>query len=449
MSWVLLVLALAGPELHFEDCPESLLDVRQVRAQLSMRKGLPEGGVEVRCLGSTRVELRSGARRREVTLSGSTAAQRERTLSLLVAEWLTAPPQEPPPVQRDAGLLVDAGLWGMDAGLPEVEDAGPPPMPPDAGFLFIIEQPVAVPAPPPPAPIVTDVPVELGLVPGVGFNRLFPRPSRNFLAIGLIGVSSDLLDGVSLAPVSMVDGRLRGVQLGAATLAGPVQGAQLSAAFAWSRGPMAGLQVGAVTLAGDVTGAQLGLVNIAGDLTGVQLGVVNIARSVRGTQVGFLNISSDGPAPLGVLNVTEDSPFHLALTVGDTNLLNVALKTGGTRLYTVLSMGWVPRTFFRGGGGVGLRLGTSKQVGWYGEVEWLTHAVLNLDSIGDGLVVTTSLGLNVGYRLAPRLAIFLGPQFSLLFGNDRFPGKAVSLFGIATPTPGFGVAPGLQFGIEL
>ena len=231
MSWVLLVVAqvsLAAPELRVEDCPEAVWDVRQVRAQLSMRRGLPDGPVEVRCLGPTRVELRAGGRRREVTLTGATAAQRERTLSLLLAEWLITPEEPRPALPRDAGVP-DAGV---DAGLPEEvqPDAGPPPAlaaPPDAGFLFIIEAPVVPPAPPP-AEIVTDVPVELGLVPGVGFNRLFPRPTRNFVAVGLIGVSSDLLDGVGLAPVSMVAGRLRGLQLGAATLAGPVQGAIVS-----------------------------------------------------------------------------------------------------------------------------------------------------------------------------------------------------------------------------
>lgn len=453
MSGALLVaaqLALAAPEFLFQDCAQAVLDVRQVRAQLSMRRGLPEGLVEVRCLSATRVELRFEARRREVTLTGATPAQRERTLSLLLAEWLLAPPVVVvPPGEERAVTAPDAGMPDAGPPLEAPPDAGvSEPAAPDAGFLFIIES-SSPPPPSPPPPLVTDVPVELGLVPGVGLNRLFPRPTRNFLALGLIGVSSERLDGVSLAPASLVEGPVRGLQVGVVTLAGPVQGAQLSAAFAQARGPLTGFQFGALTLAGDVTGAQLGLVNIADDLTGLQLGVVNIAREVLGTQVGLINISANGPAPFGLLNVTDDAPFLLALNLGDTNLFNIALKTGGTQLYTVLSMGWVPRTSFRAGGGVGLRLGTPFRPGWYGEVEWLAHAVVNLEAVERGLVVTTSLGLNVGYRLAPRLAIFLGPQFSVLFGTARFPGKEVSLFGIETPIAGFAVAPGLQFGIEL
>ncbi len=590
---VVLVVAGVGPELQLEACPDAWLDVRQVRAQLSLLRELPDGVVRVRCAGGARVELTHGATRRTLTLTGATAAQRERTLSLFIATWLEIQIPSPPeggegqgegPSEStrrgDAGpgrlearavearsadaKVVDAattaGARGADArsvntgtadtssdagsasaraadaraadaigdggsASARAADAAFADGRPDAGTTeasLVDARPTDTPDA---GPLEALVPVELGIVPRVGFNRLFPAPTRNYFALGLLGVSSQRLDGLSLGLVTLVDEQLRGAQFGAVSIAGKVDGlqfgglvtsssgavngAQLSAGLNLTRAALAGVQLGAVNVsgdmtgaqlglvtvadrvrgvqlgglitssasdvtgaqlglglnrtggaltgiqlgslnvAGDVTGAQLGLINVADDVTGFQLGVLNVARSVRGTQVGLVNISTDGPAPVGVFNVTEDAPLRLSLSLGDTHLFGVALKTGGTRLYGMLSLGWVPRSAVRAGGGLGLHLGHLTNLGWFAQLELTAHGVINIDSPVRGVISTLALGFNVGYRITPRLAVILGPQFSVLFGTPAFPGSGVSLFGIPLGASGLAVAPGGQLGIEL
>ncbi len=548
-----LVLAAAGLEPRLESCPDAWLDVRQVRAQLALNHALPDGEVRVRCEAGGRVQLTHRGARRDLTLTGATAAQRERTLSLFIAAWLEPSRLVSAPVS--AGGRPDAGAQVGPSPLPlspppqgegelvrapeaarSVAQVGPSPLPlsplpqgegapeaapPVAEAEVDAGLPVLPPEPPPPTE--TLVPIEFGLVPGVGLNLLFPAPTRNYFALGLIGVTSRRVDGASLGLISLVDERLRGFQFGAATSAGETQGLQVGTLYAsstasltgaqWSAGftrttgtltglqfalvnvagrldgvqlgtvsladatrglqlgvvfasssslvgaqlglglnrtggDLAGLQVGTLNIAGDVSGAQFGLINVAEDLTGFQLGIVNIARSVVGTQVGVLNVSSDGPAPLGAINLTDDAPVRVALTLGDTHLAGVQLKTGGTVLYGIVSLGWVPRAQVRAGGGVGLHLGAVTKPGWFGQLELTSHATLNLEALARGPIATLGLGLNAGYRLAPRLSMILGPQLSLIFGNPGFPGASVSLLGLPLNASGLAFAPGLQGGVE-
>jgi hypothetical protein len=494
----------AGPELRLEACAEGWVDVRQVKAQLSLTRLEVEGLVVVRCVGA-KVVLERAGQKRELTLSGATAAQRERTLALFIETWLSKKAAPPPTTtaatttpttaatttatttgtttgtttEPKASLAPKGGegrgegpnlraLESPDAGSVDAGfvDAGSV----DAGFAADQEA-IAVAWAGPLSPTLSPdggegeqvVPVELGVVPGVGFNRLFPGPTRNYFALGLIGVSSNNVDGASLGLLTIVDSKLRGLQLGAVAIAGEVQGAQLSPLFsnttelsglqisALNRASRSttGAQLGVLNVTGELNGLQLGLINVADDVTGAQVGFLNIARSMRGTQLGVINVSKNGPAPIGLFNVAEDAPMRLALTLGDTHLLNVALKSGGTRLYGMLSLGWVPRSAVRAGGGLGVQLGHVTELGWFTQFEVTSHAVVNLDALALGPIPTLSLGFNVGYRLAPRFAILLGAQASLLFGNAGSPGQSVSLFGIPLGTSGLALAPGGQFGIEL
>ena len=73
------------------------------------------------------------------------------------------------------------------------------------------------------------------------------------------------LKGVQIAPLSMVDRNVLGVQSSLVSLAG-----------------------------GTVTGVQLGFVNKAARLEGLQFGAVNYTGTIHGIQLGFVNIIEKG-----------------------------------------------------------------------------------------------------------------------------------------------------------
>jgi|GEM_PF-5454015 len=540
---VALVVLQAGPDLRLEDCPAAWVDVRLVKAQLALEPTLPEGVVTGRCGAGATVRLEFGGAVRELTLSGASAGQRERTLALFIATWLARPREVDAGVVGRGRALGGAGTGpGLDGArsVASVGDAGTrtsdarsAASPGDAGTRadlrdsqaaldagtvatfsdagtsdVLVVAPLPDPLPPvgarersldagaSPVPVValeTEVPIELAVVPGVGINRLFSPPTMNYLAFGLLGVSSQRLDGLGIGPLSLVDTRTRGAQFGVYTRARELQGLQLglvtnsdtvqgvqlglasvserSRGFQFgaiiasaskdlvgvqlgfglnrARASMLGVQLGTLNVTEALEGVQFGLINVADDLTGLQLGLVNVARTVKGTQIGLVNFSSNGPAPVGIFNVTDDAPMRLALTLGDTHLINVALKSGGTRFYGLLSLGWVPRAAIRAGGGFGVHFNKVDKLGWFFQLELTSHAILNLEAPTAGFIASLALGTNLGYRLGPHISFILGPQFNLLFGNPGFPGKSASLFGITANGTGLGVAPGLQFGVEL
>lgn len=417
-----LAMVVAAPRVEVKGCADELFDPRVVRAQLEL-DAAPGELVELTCPSPDTVTLNALGASTRVRLLGATRGQRERTLSLFLSGWLRTetskrPIAPPPPRRKDrtVAVAVDAGPTfelevippePVDAGSPEPEpepaplpdvDAGVTELPPDAGpTLEPFDAGVpSVPVEP------TWVPIELALVPGVGVNRLFPHPSLNHLALGLVGVSSDRVDGLSLAPLSVVDDRLRG--------------------------------------------AQIGLVNVGGDVEGLQLGLLNIARSVRGLQVGLINVTQTGPASIGFLNANADHPVRLGLSVADTHAIELQLKSGGSAIYSLVTLGWVPRAQLKAGGGVGFHLGSTTELGWFAELELTGAAVIDFQQAS--LIPTFTFGFNLGYRILPRVAVLVGPRFSFLFGNASAPGTSAALFGLPVGTSGLAIAPGAQLGVE-
>ena len=466
MLVALLTLVTAAPSVQVEACPEAWLDAKQVRARLSLDPSSSDVALTVRCLGGLEVRISHGTAKTTLTLTGATAAQRERTLALFIATWLEPKP-EPRRAPRPRAPTPEAPPEPPDAGEPELIVEAPPEPPPPPPLVPVEPEPAPAPAPEPvkpadnviPPPVETLVPVELGLVPRVGLNRLFPSPTRNHLALGLLGVSSDAVDGLSLAPLSLVDATMSGVQLGLVSAAGRVEGlqfgalfttvatttrgAQLSISLSITREHLTGFQFGMVDVAGGVTGMQLGILNVGEDVTGVQLGLVNFARTVRGTQIGLLNFAKHAAAPVGAFNVNEDAPLRLALFTSDTSALGVSIETGGTWLYGIVSLGWLPSRLFRAGGGLGLHFGAVRGTGFFFEVEATAHGVVDADQPTFTLLGSYTLGAQVGYRFFPRFGLFLGPQLTLLTGARG------SLFSIPLGTSGLSLAPGGMVGIEL
>ncbi|MFO0601320.1 MAG: hypothetical protein U0228_38785 [Myxococcaceae bacterium] len=404
-----LAVLVAAPRLEVASCPEELFDARVVRAQLSLERGLLEDAVSLTCVDARTVTAQSPGRQSRVVLDGATKSQRERTLSLFLSAWLRAPiavvdagtpirsSTPKPPVVIDAGP--SEPVVELEVIPPPEVDAGEPPPPEPAPREAIVIEPVDAGVV---EPVPTSVPIELSLVPGVDLNRLFPEPTLNHLAIGLLGVRSTSVDGFSVAPLSIVDVRLRG--------------------------------------------AQLGLINVAGDVDGVQLGLLNIAKKVRGVQIGLINVADSSPASIGFLNANQRHPVRLGLSFADTHAVEVQLKSGGGAIYSVVAIGWVPTARFEAGGGVGFHLGSTTDLGWFAELELTSAAVIDFSNAT--LIPTFTFGFNLAYRILPRVAVLAGPRFSFLFGSPQAPGAGAALFGLPVGPSGLAIAPGAQLGVE-
>lgn len=299
------------------------------------------------------------------------------------------------------------------------------------------------------APTASGSPVEVSFIPPLGINGALGVPSRNNLALGVPASRSTWLDGAALGLITLVDRDVRGLQLSGivAWAGGDVAGAQLSSGVSWTSGTVRGVQLGVTSFSGPLEGVQLGLLNVAGDVTGVQVGVLNIARVVKGMQVGLVNVSRSTSAPLGLVNVIDDTPLRFALSVGDWALLAVTAKFGGQYLYSLLTAAWTPRSTLRFGGGLGTRIGQGP--GWFAEAELQVHSLLDLEVPGSWATHVAFLAQgNVGYQIAERFAVFAGFGAQLIVTPPSSVARNYSIFGI-TISDTMAVAPSVVFGVEL
>ncbi len=274
---------------------------------------------------------------------------------------------------------------------------------------------------------------------------------RGFAASGALLLNSGDSEGVQASLVNLSWGQLEGAQLALwNTAVGETTGAQLGLANV-TVGPLWGVQAGLANLAvGPATGAQVGLVNIGGDVEGAQVGLLNIAGTVRGTQVGLLNIARESAAPIGLLNILANGSYKLAVWANETSVVNVGVRAGGKHVYSVLLAGMNPRANAGAvvgsfGAGVGVRAYFGSV---YGELEG-TFEQLTLSARGwQDVAYSTGLRLNIGYQLAPRVALFAGPQLHYMQARLATSRQYLSPWGFALSDRARlvpGVVAGIQF----
>ncbi|HEX6241469.1 MAG TPA: caspase family protein, partial [Polyangiales bacterium] len=174
------------------------------------------------------------------------------------------------------------------------------------------------------------------------FSLVYDRPaaiSGVQLSVGAALVR-DALRGLQLAPGASAARSAYGLQLGAVAYAEELTwGVQAGAITALAAGHLAGLQVAAVAWSRSLAGVQLGGLNVAERLHGVQLGVINIATGhVRGVSIGLINVARRADASLAPIAYTHAGGAHAQLSIGDTSLLNVALRLDATYNYSFISV---------------------------------------------------------------------------------------------------------------
>jgi hypothetical protein len=299
------------------------------------------------------------------------------------------------------------------------------------------------------------------VVPGVGIEAAPDRVVDGF-SVGFVGHARSI-DGMEAQLVSLVSERMDGLQVGMVTLAGQVDGLQLSSALAMVDGDVDAVQAaaGAAIAGGTVNGVQAaGGVAIAEGIDGVQIAPVTVAQTVKGAQAGLLNVGGDVDGlQIGLVNVARTSKVSIApinligdglhrvdVWTSDSAVASGALKLGSKQVYTLLGAGWVglDQPWWTFGGGFGVHL--QKQRLW---VE-LDDSVWGLAS---GVVlapgVHNKLRMQVGLDLAERhLAPFVGVSVNTWVGTGRIWPRAVDLPQRISPDRRVATWPGVHAGVS-
>jgi len=166
------------------------------------------------------------------------------------------------------------------------------------------------------------------------------------------------------------------------------------------------------------------LFNYAGKSDGFQLGLVNVAKKSSGFQVGLINYSGDSSVvPIGLVNIVPKGYNKMEIWSNELNVFNIAVKTGGRKVYSIISVGGNPfnvNKWWSFGWGPGYHIQFSKR--FYCDIDDITSLV-NINepfSFGPGkTTITNQLRLTCGFELTPKVALYLGPTLYTLFSNNN------------------------------
>lgn len=213
---------------------------------------------------------------------------------------------------------------------------------------------------------------------------------------GFINVTKENLNGAQIAGIyNQTDGTMEGVQI--------------AAAFNIARKGADGWQLAGLgnINKGETKKVQTGLLfNYTKKLSGVQLGLVNIADSSSGYSIGLINIIKKGGYHKLVISANEVLP------------LNVAIKTGSSKLYSILTAGMTVSAHHKAyafGFGIGKAFSLSQKL------ELTTEFTSQSLYLGDWGHITAMSRLepNLHLKLNRMVSLFTGP--SIAFYSQELP----------------------------
>ncbi|MCX7744284.1 MAG: hypothetical protein N2167_06930 [Flavobacteriales bacterium] len=185
-----------------------------------------------------------------------------------------------------------------------------------------------------------------------------------------------------------------------------------------------GFQLSSINLAPEIAGIQAGLFNYTGISNAFQGGIVNIARKSGALQVGLVNYSGDSSvATIGLINIVKRGYNKLELWGGELQSFNIAIKTGGRRIYSMLNFGINPfneNIFWTTGWGIGTHISISKR--FYVDVDnsiSLVH-INEPISLGKGkMTLLNQSRFMAGFSLHRRVALFIGPMINMILSDNN------------------------------
>lgn len=305
-----------------------------------------------------------------------------------------------------------------------------------------------------------DRPFQASVVPGLSSHGMMSSQVVNKFSFNIIGGYTAGVDGFEMAGIfninkknsqyvqlagvfNVVGGSVKGVQLSGITntILDSVDGVQLTGIYNFVNHSMKGVQlagifnngrsVGGVQLSGianhvgtNARGFQLaGITNIVEkDADGVQLaGILNYSKKFSGFQLAVINVAdSSSGCSLGLLNFIKNGYFKVGMTTNELTNANVYLKTGNSKLYTMLMAGTNlsdQEKVFTFGLGLGHDFIFGNRVSV--SVEASSQSVFTGDWSNTGILAKGNLNINV--KLVKGIAITAGPTFSMYTNGNPVP----------------------------
>lgn len=303
----------------------------------------------------------------------------------------------------------------------------------------------------------------IGTLKGFEFGGLVSIAERDIYGFQFSGLNlvKRNVAGFQFGLVNVVQGKGAGIQLSAIwthnqgnytgfqfswfgnTNWGNVYGAQLSHLWNHANKDLNGLQfaLGPNTVGNDALGIQMSatfnyarrkhngaqfafLANYAEESDGLQFGAVNIAKKSGGFQIGLVNYSGDSSvATIGLINIVKGGYNKLELWGGELLSFNLALKTGGRKVYSIISAGGNPfneNKFWAFGWGFGVHIPFSKR--FYADIDQITSLV-NINEFisinSKELTLLEQVRFTCGFALHKRVALFVGPVWNILLSNNN------------------------------
>lgn len=307
----------------------------------------------------------------------------------------------------------------------------------------------------------TTRPFQLSFVPGISthgklgaqvtnnfsINMLggYSAGTRGFEAGGIFNTNKRDVKGFQAAGVfNVVGGKVKGFQAAGVnnTVLDSVKGFQVAGVNSIVKGNFSGMQTAGVynhvtdsvkglQIAGvanfarrKVSGAQIaGVMNFSNKETeGVQIsGVINYSKKLRGLQIGLINISdtSEGYS-IGLINIVLKGYHKISVFTNEVARLNVAFKTGNSKLYSILQAGFTPDSsskVFTFGYGLGREFALNKR-------KTLT---LNPEFTADYLYMGTwdktnilnKFHLILNVKLNKYISFFAGPSYAVFVSDQK------------------------------
>jgi hypothetical protein len=206
---------------------------------------------------------------------------------------------------------------------------------------------------------------------------------------------------------------------------GKMTGLQISGFYNHASDSVTGLQAGAFAnyARKKVTGAQLaGFANFANrEMTGVQIApVFNYAKRLKGLQVGLLNIADTSSGySIGLINIILKGYHKIALYTNEVLQTNLAFKTGNSKLYSILLVGFnsgrdEQEKIFSGGYGLGHEFSLGKRFSINPEYT-AQFLYLGSDSYTNFM---NRLHLQFNIKFGKYFSIFGGPSFTMYYSDQ-------------------------------
>ncbi|UXX77912.1 hypothetical protein N7E81_11095 [Reichenbachiella carrageenanivorans] len=300
---------------------------------------------------------------------------------------------------------------------------------------------------------VKERPFQISLVPGFGTSKgpkegYINQFSLNIIAGyeyslagaefgGFYNVNQQNIHGAQFAGFgNAVGGDVSGAQFGGFvnTVQGKVHGLQSAGFVNVVNKEVQGTQLsGFINLADSIKGLQAagaininkrnanavqlaGLFNYAQDIEGTQVAsLVNRAKHVKGTQIALINIADtvEKGVVVGLINVVKTGKHQLAIEHNEVMDINLAFRSGTSKLYSVLFAGIQAQSNFLWSYGAGFGTEFNLKNKWNSSVELTTQSINVKEEHHEELNLLNRLSWNIDYRVAQHLTVSAGPVFNV------------------------------------